>query len=485
LEIMKFFLTLGFVLIFAFSVFAQSQGEVVVPSTFLRKDPNPTAEKLQTLQQGDKVTFERKAESNGWTYVSIFEGKVKGWISVNTIRILADDTNSITTPTPVPTPRPTPSPKPTPTPTVKPTPSPTPTPEVRPRVTPTPSPTPLPTPLPTPTPTPIVVNTPTPTPTPIIVSTPTPTPAPTPTPEPTPIVDNEILKVDTEEVSLNIRVVDGSNRFVSNLKEADFKVYEDGELQPITSLTTTEVPTINALVIDNSRSLRSQLSEVIEAGKIIVGTNRPLDESAIIRFVGKDKIEVAQDFTKNKSPLNNALDNLFIEGGQTAIIDAIYFAAKKVDQYNPSQRKEDIKLRSLVLVSDGDDRGSTRQEKELFDLLRQANVQVYTIGFIENLDDNDGGINRQEKAKTFLTRLAKETGGKAYFPASLSELSNIAKEISGELRTQYLISYMPTSESSPGQYKAIKVEISDGANNQKRNAITRTGRTIAAPDKKP
>ena len=448
---MKVFYILGFVLFFAFSVFAQSRAEIVVPSTFLRKEPNPNSEKLQTLQMGDKVTFEKKPETNGWTYVSTSDGKIKGWVSINTIRIVSDEAKT------------------TPTPTAKPTPIPSITPIII--TIPPPTLTSKTTPTPTPTPKPSVTPT---------VSA-TLTSQPTPTPEPTPIEDTEILRVDTEEVSLNVRVVDGSNRFVGSLKEADFQVYEDDELQPITSLTTTEVPTINALVIDNSRSLRSQLGKVIEAGKIIVGTNRQNDESAIIRFVGKNKIEVAQDFTKNKSPLNNALDNLFVEGGQTAIIDAIYFAANKVDQYNPSQRKEDVKLRSLILVSDGDDRGSIRQEKELFDLLRKANVQVYAVGFVNNLSNDDGGINRQEKAKTFLTRLAKETGGKVYFPDSIDELSRIASEISGELRTQYLISYMPTAESKAGQYKTIKVVIKEGANKEKRTAITRTGRTIAAP----
>ncbi|NJM53700.1 MAG: VWA domain-containing protein [Blastocatellia bacterium] len=418
---------------------------------FCGKNPTRPAKNCKLCKKGEKVTFEKKPETNGWTYVSISEGKLKGWVNINTIRIVSDEAKTT----------PTPTPKPTPVPTITPIIITIPPPTLTSKTTPTPTPTPKP------------IVTPT-------VSA-TPTAQPTPTPEPTPIEDTEILRVDTEEVSLNVRVVDGSNRFIGSLKESDFQVYEDDELQPITSLTTTEVPTINALVIDNSRSLRSQLNKVIEAGKIIVGTNRQNDESAIIRFVGKNKIEIAQDFTKNKSPLNNALDNLFVEGGQTAIIDAIYFAANKVDQYNPSQRKEDVKLRSLILVSDGDDRGSIKQEKELFDLLRKANVQVYAVGFVNNLSNDDGGINRQERAKTFLTRLAKETGGKVYFPDSIDELSRIASEISGELRTQYLISYMPTAESKAGQYKTIKVVIKEGANKEKRTAITRTGRTIAAP----
>jgi Ca-activated chloride channel family protein len=246
-------------------------------------------------------------------------------------------------------------------------------------------------------------------------------------------------------------------------------------------LTTAEVPVINALVIDNSRSLRTQLEKIIEAGKIIVGTNHPKDESAVVRFVSRDKIEVVQDFTANKNSLNNALDNLFVEGGQTAIIDAVYRTAKKVDEYQKSQKREDVRLRALILVSDGDDRSSSYTEQQLFDLLRASQVQIYAVGFINNLrtEPDASGINRQEKAKSFLTRLAQETGGKVYFPNAIEELPRIASDISAELRTQYLISYTPTDENRNGNFRKIKVEIADGANKEKRIAITRTGRTSA------
>ena len=99
-----------------------------------------------------------------------------------------------------------------------------------------------------------------------------------------------------------------------------------------------------------------------------------IDESTIVHFISIDKNEVVQDFSPNKITLNNALDNLFVEGGQTAIIDAVYQTAKKVEQYQNSQKKDDVKLRSLILVSDGDDRGSSYKEQQLFELLRKSNV---------------------------------------------------------------------------------------------------------------
>ena len=105
---------------------------------------------------------------------------------------------------------------------------------------------------------------------------------------------------------------------INNLAEKDFKIYEDGAVQQIDFFSKSEVPTNYGLVIDNSGSLRQQLDKVIEAGKVFVNSNRPDDETMIIRFVGRDKIEIEQPFTPNKIDLNDSLDNLYIEGGQTA-----------------------------------------------------------------------------------------------------------------------------------------------------------------------
>ena len=427
---MKIYIALILTFFFFSTVHAQSRAEVIVTSTFLRKLPDATSEKLQTIQKGETVVFEKSQETNGFYYVSVSERTIKGWIRKETVRRLTDDK------------------------TVK----------VKPAKTAAAPPMPV-KPSPIVSPTPIIVN-----------------PTPTPAASPKPAEDEEVLRIETEEVALNVRVVDDNNRTVKNLNQAQFEVYEDDVLQPITSITTAQAPIINALVIDNSRSLRAQLGKVIEAGKIIVASNQPKDESAVVRFVSKDKIEVVQDFTPNKNALDNALDNLFVEGGQTAIIDAVYQTAKKIDEYQKSQKKEDLKIRALVLVSDGDDRSSSYTEQQLFDLLRISQVQIYAVGFVNDLsvEPDAANISRREKAKAFLTRLSQETGGKVYFPNSINELSPIASDISAELRTQYLISYTPTNEKHDGTFRKIKVTVADGANKEKRTVTTRAGRSAAS-----
>jgi Ca-activated chloride channel homolog len=304
-------------------------------------------------------------------------------------------------------------------------------------------------------------------------------PIPTVSPTVDPIDDpNETIRIDTEEVNLNVRVIDRNNRPINNLTQNDFKIFEDGVQQQIVSFSRAEVPTNYSLVLDNSGSLRLQLDKVIEASKIIVGTNKPDDETSVIRFVSSDKIEVKQDFTSNKTDIYDALDNLYVEGGQTAIIDAVYLAAQTVDEYEKTRDPNDKKRRALILVSDGEDRDSYYNEQQLFELLRESNVQIYAVGFVNELSKEGGFISKspQSKAKAFLERLATETGGKAYFPNSLTELNGIAGDIASELRTQYIVSYTPTNTAKDGTFRTIKVVVGDGPNKQKRIPITRTGR---------
>ena len=293
----------------------------------------------------------------------------------------------------------------------------------------------------------------------------------TPTPTPLPIKEEEgIITVETELVNLNVKVVDRNNRPISGLREADFKIFEDGTPQQIGFFSFSEVPTNYGLVIDNSGSLRPQLEKVIEAGKILVNANRPADETMIIRFISRDKITIEQPFTTNKADLNDSLDNLFI--------DAVYLAAEKVSEYKIDRGKDDRKRRALIVVSDGEDRDSYYSETQLFEMLRESDVQIYAIGFVKELSKDGGFISKspQNKARSLLQRLADETGGRAYFPESTADLAGIAKEIGSELRLQYSIGYIPSNDRKDGTYRNIKVVVTDGPNKEKRIPITKAGR---------
>jgi len=313
-------------------------------------------------------------------------------------------------------------------------------------------------------------------------------PKPTPTP-PEDYNEGEIIRVNTDLVTLNVRVIDRNNRPIDNVSNSEFHVYEDGIEQPIDSVSREEVPISYGLAIDNSQSLRNQLQSVIDAGKGIINTNKTGDETFLVRFISSDKIETLQDFTASKDLLIDAIDNMYVEGGQTAVIDAVYLASERVSEYKKGD-DDDRRRRALIVVTDGEDRVSFYKQEQLFTNLRERDVQIYVIGFVNELDKEGGFIRKspRDRAVNLLNKLASETGGRAFYPQSLSELPQIAAEIVRDLRTQYVVAYNPTNKTRDGSYRAIKVAIADSSSRDKRIALTRSGRLApkgAAPATNP
>src|SRR5947208_11044764 len=304
-------------------------------------------------------------------------------------------------------------------------------------------------------------------------------PKPTPPPDPNAaeITEGERLTINTELVTLHVRVIDRNNHPINNISKSDFKVLEDNVPQPIFSFTEEEVPVIYGLAVDTSGSLRPQFEQVISAAKTIINSNKKGDETFLERFISSDKIETIQDFTDKKDSLMDGLDTLYIEGGQTAVIDGVYLAAEHVADYKKGP-DDDRRRRALIVVTDGEDRQSYYNELQLFQSLREEDVQIYVIGFVSELEADKGLIRKssKEKAVTLLNKIAGETGGRAFFPQTLSELPQVANEIVRDLRTQYVVSYDPTNKAHDGTYRAIKVVVAD-APGQKRIALTRSGRT--------
>ena len=301
-------------------------------------------------------------------------------------------------------------------------------------------------------------------------------PKPTPTP-PEEYGEGEVVRIDTELVTLNVRVIDRNNRPIDNVRENEFHIFEDGVEQPIAFFTRQEVPISYGLAVDTSGSLRSQLLSVIDAGKSIINSNKPGDETFLVRFISSDKIETVQDFTSSKDLLLDGLESLYVEGGQTAVIDAVYLSAERVAEYKKGD-DNDRRRRALIVVTDGEDRASFYKQEQLFARLREADVQIYVIGFVNELDKEGGFIRKspRERAVNLINKLATETGGRAFFPQSLSELPQIADEIVRDLRTQYVVAYNPTNKARDGAYRAIRVAVSDAPARDKRIALTRSGR---------
>ncbi|HEV2883081.1 MAG TPA: VWA domain-containing protein [Pyrinomonadaceae bacterium] len=297
---------------------------------------------------------------------------------------------------------------------------------------------------------------------------------------PAPATPQTMAQPASAPVRLNVIVSGESKGVAADLRPEDFRVEEDGVPQTITHFARAESPVSYTLVVDNSGSLRGVLDDILRACAALVAANRPGDETSLTRFVGRDQITVPQDFTAEQWRLNRGLESMYVEGGQTAIIDAVYLSAERV----AARRTDEAgRRRALVLLTDGEDRASRYKLSELQKLLRKHDVQVFVIGVVSVLDKGQSLLRAKgprEKATAFLNGLAQETGGRAFFPKNAKEMQAAVAEIARDLRTQYAISYQTSNANRDGKFRKIQVKLSEAAGSGKRTVHARSG--YFAPD---
>jgi Ca-activated chloride channel family protein len=280
---------------------------------------------------------------------------------------------------------------------------------------------------------------------------------------------DETIKIDTDLVLLDVSVVDQNNTPIFDLKKDDFVVFEDRVKQSIQDVTRQEVPISFGMVIDTSGSMRSKLQTVTDASMELIRQMRKGDEAFIAQF--KAEPELVQDFSTDRRELEDALGELFTSGG-TALLDAIIatadYAQEKANTKDGQRRR-----RALVVVSDGLEKNSAVKEKEVLDAIKEDEVQIYLVGFIDDEEEGKSffGKSPGKKAKELLQRLADDSGGRAFFPQDVSEMQAIAAQIAKDLRQQYVLSYYPTNDKRDGTYRTVKVSINSQGN---RRMIART-----------
>lgn len=269
-------------------------------------------------------------------------------------------------------------------------------------------------------------------------------------------------------VLLDVTVVDPSNRPAMDLKQEDFAVTEDKLPQKIEFFSREQVPVSLVFTIDTSGSMRPKLDTVVKATISLAKDSHRDDEIAVVEF--KDQPELLEEFT---SDVNDVIDTLngLVASRQTAMLDALYLAADYANKEGKNRRK------AVLLVTDGLDKDSYYKFSEVVNHLREVDVQIYLIGFINDLDTDSNLFKKssKDKAGSLLTKLAEETGGKAFFPKELSEVHAIADQISTDLRTQYAIGYYPSNSKKDGSFRTVKVLVNSA--NRKLVARTRNGYT--------
>jgi len=284
----------------------------------------------------------------------------------------------------------------------------------------------------------------------------------------------DIVSLTAELVLLDVTVVDRRNHVVPNLEKDRFVVYENGVRQEIAFFSREEAPVSLGLVLDTSGSMRRKLSKVIAAAKSLMRQSHPEDEYFLVEFKGE--AELVEDFTRDVTLIHDALDNI-VAGGQTALLDALYLSLEHAQKYGKHRRK------AIVLITDGEERNSYYTRDQVLEQLRRSDVQVYAVGFTEGLSEaaifrqtESRRISGQEKkARKLLEELARESGGRAFFPQSLEELDTIASTIARELRTQYALGYYPSSPERDGSWRSVRVEVLPDKDRGSLTARTRAG----------
>src|SRR5215207_5662526 len=156
-------------------------------------------------------------------------------------------------------------------------------------------------------------------------------------------------------VELSLIVTDSAKKSLNKINKEDVHVFEDKVEQAVLSIERDERPVDCILAIDSSGSLRSLFPAVVESGKVVIINRRPEDEIMIERFISSDKIQTVQKFTRDGNALVKAVDGLYVEGGQSAVIDAVYVSAKTFADLKKTGKD---RRRMVLLITDGEDRNS-------------------------------------------------------------------------------------------------------------------------------
>jgi Ca-activated chloride channel homolog len=271
-------------------------------------------------------------------------------------------------------------------------------------------------------------------------------PPPVPT---TPPPSSQVFRGGVELVSLNITVTDGT-KYVTDLNQEDFEIYEDGALQSITLFNREQQPIALAVLLDTSASMDERLPTAQEAAVGFAKRLKPKDAMEVIDF--NSQPHIIQTFTGDQSALENAIRSTHANGS-TALYNAVYISLKELKKVKAASADE-IRRQAIVLLSDGDDTSSLVGYEEVLDLAKRSETAIYAIGL---RPERIGGRQEFKEAEFVLRQLSTETGGRVFFPTNVNELPKIYEQISEELASQYTIAYASKNPLRNGAWRRIIV----------------------------
>ena len=254
------------------------------------------------------------------------------------------------------------------------------------------------------------------------------------------------LKVDVKLVNVYVTVTDTHGTPVAGLKKENFSVKEDGRDQTISVFDKeSALPLSIALAIDTSLSTRHDLPlEQASAKRFARAILRPVDALSVFGF--SETVLQSTIYTADLKRIDEGIDHIRL-GAATALFDAVYLASRSLD------RRQGRKV--MVLITDGGDTISKVDYKEAARAAEEAEALVYSI-IVVPIENSAG---RETGGEHALIQLSEDTGGKYYSTTSMSQHDEAFRQISDELRTQYLLAYYPSQRLSNSQFRSIHVGV--------------------------
>jgi Ca-activated chloride channel homolog len=250
-----------------------------------------------------------------------------------------------------------------------------------------------------------------------------------------------LFRAEVETVFVKVSVTDFLNRAIFGLKREDFKIYEEKVEQTITNFGQQETPVSVGILFDVSASMKA--NDNIKAAKSAIvhflEAANPEDEFFLITF--NHMPTLAMGFTRETADIQGRV-SFKAPGGRTALYDAVYLGLEQMKSAKNEKK-------ALILISDGEDNCSRYSLPELREFARESDVQIYAIG-----EEGDLGYGSTE-----IREIVNMTGGRAFFSESLNELDYYIRIIHSELRSQYVLGYVPSNKSHNGKWRRIRIKL--------------------------
>jgi Ca-activated chloride channel homolog len=256
------------------------------------------------------------------------------------------------------------------------------------------------------------------------------------------------IRVGTTLVVIPVSVSDPENRFVLGLDKQDFTLLEDGAEQKIAQFAGENAPISAGILLDVSGSMGSKIELTREAIAQFLKTMNEQDEISLVEF--GDRAEIAAGFSNRPDVIEQKLAQVEPEG-LTALLDAVSLGLKQMKQAHNARK-------ALLIISDGGDNHSRYTLEQIKDLVRQADVQVYSMGVFES--QLFPALSAAElSGPRLLWQLSEQTGGRAFSASRARDLPAIAGRIGIELRNQYVLAYTPANHKKDGKYRRVEVKV--------------------------